>query len=264
MFKRQWLQAPSHARVLAVCLLTQFGGPSASAADRVVVIHGSTVVNARLIEPHRQDIERRSGQLLSVVPSKSIHGLMALIEGRAEIAMISTTLSAEIDQLLSKSPSLPANKLLGHEISRTRIGFASHAANPVKRLTLDQVRAVLLGETTNWRDAGGPDLPIAVVTVQPGGGVPTTVRSQLLDGKPFKPGRLIEVESARHVVKIVAQEPGALGVTQLGLLSAPGVAEITTEAPIEQHLMLVTLGEPDDRQRAVIEAIRQIAKASGQ
>ncbi len=159
---------------------------------------------------------------------------------------------------------MPASKLVGHEISRTRIGFARHTANPVTRLTQDQIRAVLLGEITNWRDAGGPDLPIAVVTVQPGGGVPTTVRSQLLDGQPFRPKRLIEVEAARHVVKIVAQEPGAFGVTQLALLAAPGIAEIAADAPVEQHLVLVTLGEPDARQRAVIEAMRQIAKSSGQ
>ncbi len=264
MPKRSASFAVVFATVVATPLATALFAQHTVASDRVVVIHGSTVVHSRLIEPYRQDIERRSGQQLSVVPSKSIHGLMALLEGRAEIAMISASLSTEIDQLLSKSPALPIGKLVGHEISRTRIGFARHPANPVARLTRKQLRAILLGEIVNWRDVGGPDLPIAVVTVQPGGGVPTTVRSQLLDGQAFKSKRLIEVEAARHVVKIVAQEPGALGLTQLALLSAPGVAELSTDAPVEQHLMLVTLGEPDARQRAVIEAMRLITKASGQ
>jgi len=260
-------RTPTLATICAMALIPHLAGvpltPAAVAADRVVAIHGSTIVNARLIEPHRAEIERRSGQLLSVVPSKSIHGLMALLEGRADMAMISTTVSAEIDRLLSKSPALPTSELIGHEISRTRIGFVRHAKNPVARLSRDQLRAMLLGEITNWRDAGGSDLPIVIVTVQPGGGVPTTVRSQLLDGRPFKAKRLIEIEAARHVVKIVAQEPGALGVTQLALLAAPGVAEIAMDAPIEQHLTLVTLGQPDARQRAIIEAMREIARVSG-
>ena len=248
--------------VTAAALATAACAGPAIASDPAVSIQGSTVFNHRLIEPHRQDIERLSGQVLSVVPSKSIHGLMALISGRIEVAMISTSLAAEVAYLHQKDPALPLDRLVGHEITRTRVGFARHVDNPVQKLALAQIRAILLGEITSWRDVGGPDLQIAVVTVQPGGGVPSTVRGRLLDGRKFEPRRLIEVEAASHVVKITAQEPGALGIAQLALLSQPGVAEIATDLPVEQQLMLVTLGEPPPRIRSVIEAMRHIAKAS--
>lgn len=248
--------------IVAAGVAAGAGTRPAVAVDAAISIQGSTVFNHRLIEPHRQDIERLSGQVLSVVPSKSIHGLMALIGGRIEVAMISTSLASEVAYLRQRDPALPLDRLVGHEITRTRVGFARHADNPVQKLDLAQIKAILLGEITNWRDVGGTDLPISVVTVQPGGGVPSTVRGRLLDGRKFKPQRLIEVEAASHVVKITAQEPGALGIAQLALLSQPGVAEITTDLPVEQQLMLVTLGEPPPRIRSVIEAMRHIAKAS--
>jgi phosphate transport system substrate-binding protein len=235
---------------------------AASADDRPVILQGSTVVYARLIEPYRAAIERRAERRLEVVPNKSIHGLVALLEGRADIAMISSTIEAEVGVIHRRHPSLPVERLVSHEVARTRVAFARHPENPVSALTLDQIRRALLGEIASWRELGGADMPLAIVTVQPGGGVPSTVRSQLLDGRPFAARRLIEVEAPRHVLKVVEQEPGAIGITQLGLLRQRGLPEIATDSLVEQHLVLVSLGEPDARLGAVIAAVRWAAGVS--
>ncbi len=236
---------------------------SASATDlptAPITLQGSTVFNDRIIEPHRFEIERLAERRLVVVPNKSSHGLIALLEGRVDLAMISSTLEAEIGIVRDKLPDLAFDRLVAHEMARTRVAFARNPGNLVHRLTLAQLENILSGSITNWRDVGGADLPIAVVTVHAGGGVPSTVRAQVLGGRAFTPGRLIEVEAPRHVVKIVAQEAGALGVTQLAMLNQPGVAEVHTDRLVEQQLVLVSLGAPNAAQRLVIEAIRRFAE----
>ena len=62
-----------------------------------------------------------------------------------------------------------------------------------------------------------------------------------------------------QVVKVVEQEPRALGIAQLGLVKEHQLAELTTDQAIEQELSLVTLGEPTAAQHAVIKAVRQVA-----
>ncbi len=248
-------------------ILAAAGPPPSLASDAAalptVTIQGSTVFQTRVIEPHQFEIERRSEHRLVVVPNKSIHGLTALIDGRADLAMISSSLAAELYALNEHRPGAPLERLREHEVARTRVAFARHPSNPVASLTLAQLRAILLGEISSWKALNGPDLPISVVTVQPGGGVPSTVRAQLLDGRAFSPARLIQVEAPRHVVKVVGQEPGALGITQLALISPGSAPEIATDRPVEQLLVLVTIGEPSPAQWSVIEAMRFAVSLSG-
>jgi hypothetical protein len=65
------------------------------------------------------------------------------------------------------------------------------------------------------------------------------------------------------VVKVVEQEPRALGIAQLGLVREHHLAELTTDQVIEQELSLVTLGEPTSEQLAVINAVRKVAADLG-
>ena len=54
------------------------------------VVQGSTTFTTRLMTPYKAMIEAASGHTLDVIPSKSLFGLLALLEGRAHLAMIST------------------------------------------------------------------------------------------------------------------------------------------------------------------------------
>lgn len=226
-----------------------------------VHLQGSTTFSSRLIEPYRAEIERRSKQKLSVIANKSIYGLLALLERRIDMAMISSELDDDRIILQIRRPDLPVSELKSFEITRTRVAFAVHPNNSVRSVPLEQIRAILLGQIGNWKELGGSDLAITTVTVQPGGGVPTTVRGQLLSGRAFKPARLIELEAPQHVLKVIEQETGGIGIAQLGLLRGSNVVELETDARIEQCLNLVTLGDPTEQQRAVIEAIRFVAAA---
>ena len=238
-------------------------GSYAQAEDGVALtVQGSTTFNDRILEPNLAEIEASSGSKLSVVPNKSIWGLIALLERRSDLAMISADLNGEIAAAKLAAPALPFEQLKQFEIARARVAFINHPSNPVRKLTLAQAKKILLGEITNWRDVGGPDLAIRVVATQNGGGTVIAVRGQLLDGAEIGGGNAIRLESARHVLKVVEQEPGAFGIAQRGLSLKSAVTILETDAPVEQVLSFVTLGEPSGPTKAVIDAAKAVTARS--
>jgi phosphate transport system substrate-binding protein len=233
--------------------------PTATAEPAQLTVQGSVTFNDRVLAPNLARIENESGVRLNVIPNKSIWGLIALLEGRSDLAMISADLDDEIAVARAAAPTLPYHQLKKFEIARARIAFVVHPTNPVGKLNLTEIKRALVGEVINWKEIGGPDLPIRVVATQNGGGTVVSVRAQLLDGGNITAKDAIRLESARHVLKAVEQEPGALGIAQLGLARRTGITILQTDMPVEQRLSLVTLGEPVAAVKAVIEAIMAAA-----
>ena len=140
------------------------------------------------------------------------------------------------------------------------MAFAVNKGNPVRHLANDRMRAILLGDVTNWQAVGGPDLPIKIVHVRDGGGVQASIEAMLLDGKGIGAKNVILVQISSQVVKIVTQLPEALGLSQLTIVRNSNAAELTLDRPVEQHLNLVTLGDPTAEMMKVIDAARRIEK----
>ncbi len=235
------------------------GAPGDAVAETLNV-QGSTTFTARLMTPYQAEIEAASGHKLEIIPNKSVNGLKALLAGRADLAMISADLDSEVDVIRSANPNLVFNELRSFEISRVRVAFAVHPSNPVRSASLDDLRRVMNGEFTNWRSLGGPDLAIRPVIVREGGGVTVTVQAQLLDGQPITENA-IRVQTPLQVLKVVEQEQGAIGVSQIGLVEESKLPELATDRPIEQQLNLVTFGNPGSAAQAVIDAARSVANA---
>ncbi len=246
---------------LALGSLATPGLPGQALAE-AVNIQGSTTFSARLIEPYRSAIESRAGRQLDVIANKSIHGLVALLQGRTHLAMISSSIDGELEILRQRFPKAVVERLQSFEIARTRIAFVAHPGNAVRRANLADIARILRGDIRSWAELGGADIAITVITTQPGGGVPTTVRSQLLGGNAMTPARVIQVEASSNIVKITAQMEGAFGIAQLGLLGVARVLELETDTRVEQELNLVTLGEPGPAAAAVIEAARHVAASN--
>jgi phosphate transport system substrate-binding protein len=226
------------------------------------VLQGSTTFNNRIMVPLQAAIEGASGQKLTVVPNKTSIGLEALLEKRADFAMISGPLDAEVKLLKKENDARPYDQLRSFAILRTRVAFAINKENPVRAVSAAQMEKILHGEILNWREVGGPDLPIRIVKVRSGGGVQASVEQQLLKGEPISAPDIIRVQISSQVVKIVEQEPGALGLAQLGVVLKGDVAELDSGKTIEQVLSLVTIGEPTRNTRKVIDAILQLAGES--
>jgi phosphate transport system substrate-binding protein len=257
---------PTLAALSLLTLLPHWGALASDTATdgaKPFVVQGSTTFTHQVFEPFGGIIEASSGHKLKVVPTKSSQGLLALFERRADFAMISGPLKNEIADLRSSNPDLAFDRLRTFDILTTRMAFAINRDNPVHRISDTEMRRILLGEITNWREVGGADLPISIVMVNAGGGVQSSIESEFLGGKHIKPVHSIVVQGSAQIVKITEITPAALGLSQLSIVKRANVHELKTDHAVEQHLTLVTLGEPTPQMHKVIDAARiTVSKAS--
>jgi phosphate transport system substrate-binding protein len=196
---------------------------------------------------------------LIVLPSKTDLGVKLLFEKRADLAMISTEFELLTRSMKEADPLLPFDRLRSFDVYRSAVAFTVHPSNPLRSIKTDELRKVLLGTITNWRELGGPDLPIRLVMVESGAGIPLTLETLLLGGKPIAAKDSIKVRISSQVAKVVEQEPTALGLTQANNIPGHKVAILTPERPFEQALSYVTLGDPSPALRSVIDVSQKIA-----
>lgn len=229
-----------------------------NAAAETVVLQGSTTFEAQILTPHKRLIEVASGHELQVIANKTTPGLLALLEGKADLAMISTPLEAAVRLARKDYPERPYEQLRSFLISQTRVAFGVHPSNPLRSISLDALRKVLAGQIENWSELGGADLPIRLVMVRDGGGVKLTVENEMLAGEPIKAKDPILVPNGPRIIRVVEQEPAALGLTQYNLVERFKLPELIPNRVVVQQLSLVTLGEPNPAAKAVIEAARNV------
>jgi phosphate transport system substrate-binding protein len=223
-----------------------------------VIIQGSTTFARHLLANQKQKLEADSGQEISLIPNKSLPGIVALLEGRAHVAMISAPLETELAALKELRPDAPIGRLIGHEIRRVPVAIIVNEANPVRRASLDQIKKILLGEIVNWSELGGANVPIRVVLVGGGGGVTSVVQDQLLGGKKPPQSSTLYTKTPVQLVEVVKQEPGFIGFSQQELAKQRNSPELKTDQSIVQVLSLVTLGPPTNDVQNIIDAARRL------
>ena len=111
----------------------------------------------------------------------------------------------------------------------------AHPSNPVKNISLANLKAVFEGKITNWRDLGGPNAPIELV-VRKGkvSGVGLLVRELVLKNPDYEfPAGVAREPSSGPVEKRVERSPFALAFSGISSARKRDVAmlEVDGQAP---------------------------------
>lgn len=99
---------------------------------------------------------------LSITVSKtgSGDGAAAMVEGRCDIAMMSRFMKDVEFKNAVASNIFP----VAHVIAMDGVCVVVHPSNPVSALTSTQIRDIYAGKIVNWKQVGGPDRAIVVVS----------------------------------------------------------------------------------------------------
>jgi phosphate transport system substrate-binding protein len=255
----RWLTALAGA-----ALLLSFGCSRAS--KNAITVAGSTSVEPfaeRLAELY---MPKHPGAKISVQGGGSSAGVRACQNKICQIGMSSRDLKPE-EKGLTEIP-----------IAHDAIALIVNARNPVSGVTLEQARDIFAGRIRNWRELGGENRPITVITREEGSGTRTSFEELVMaagaakgtDGKPkpapFAPDALVQ-DSNGAVREIVAQDPEALGYISFGLVDARvrplalnGVVpdENTVKSgryPIVRQFLFLTNGEPSGATKDFIDYV---------
>jgi phosphate transport system substrate-binding protein len=90
-------------------------------------------------------------------------GLKSLIVGTCDMAVSSIDLPADLKKLAADTKV----EIVSADVYRDAVVVVTHPHNPIKDLSLGQLRDVFRGAVTNWSEIGGRDAPIVVTTTAP-------------------------------------------------------------------------------------------------
>ncbi|HEB98002.1 MAG TPA: hypothetical protein ENJ05_00665 [Thiotrichales bacterium] len=163
-----------------------------------------------VFEALRPDMERVTGRKFK------LHGLNSSL-GLGCNAGIKVALQNEPGQETFGFVCCPLDKaeieqkaLVVHPIALEPIMIVVNEDNPVRNLSLEQVRAIFRGEITNWKEVGGKNQAIVVVTRLHCKKRPGHWKLILPNPEAFRPERL-HASSAAEMEHRVSSFPGAIG-----------------------------------------------------
>jgi phosphate transport system substrate-binding protein len=174
-------------------------------AERIVV-DGSTGVAPLVAALAKAYREQNPGVAVEIGKGMGTKArIKALTDGKIDIAMASHGLVA--DDLIRQGMTV-------HEIAKVAVVFGVNATVPVKGLAESQVCDIYSRKLVNWRDAGGPDLPVAART-RPDSEVDTeVVRGSVGCLAQLKmPDEVQVMPKSGDMAKALSGTAGAIGMT---------------------------------------------------
>lgn len=234
---------------------------SAYSGDRLV-LQGSTTVLPIAQRVAEEFMKRNPGVEVSVRGGGSGVGIAGLMDGTCDIANSSRPMKEkELEQARQKGIE-PKE----FAIARDAIAVIIHPTNPIEGLTLEQLRGIYTGRITNWKEVGGPDLRIVVVSRDSASGTYEAFNHLVLGKERLTPRALYQA-SNKAVALTVAKTKGAIGYVGLAYVEPTVKAikvngvEPSEEAvkeglyPLQRPLFMYTRGEPRGLVKEFIEFV---------
>ncbi len=208
-------------------------------------------------------MEKNPADFVAVTGGGSGTGLASLLSGTCDISMSSRTIK-EKEAATARGKGIEPNEI---RVALDGLAVVVHPNNPVDKLTVDQLAAIFSGKATNWKEFGGKDAKIVILSREVNSGTHVYFKEHVLrkndpaSTREFAPGALM-LSSSQAIADEVAQNEAAIGYYGMGYLSKkqkpvavavdaqspytePTVENVVSGAyPISRPLFLYTNGQP--------------------
>lgn len=240
---------------------TQAGTEASSDADTQESLTGSiTAAGSSALKPLVDDaadvfLEKYPDVLITIDAGGSGEGLKQVSEGTVTIGNSDVEASEKLDET-------QAAELADHKVC---VVTMAPIVNPdvtdagVTSLTKQQLIDIFTGKTTNWKEVGGPDEEIVLVTRPTSSGTRATFQKYALDGQEEASNASMETDDSGVLLQNVKDTKGAIGYVALSYLTGDaGVSTLAIDGieptlentyngtyPVWTYEHMYTKGEPD-------------------
>lgn len=232
-----------------------------------IQLAGSTTVQPLAEELAEAFMAKNPGVVIEVQGGGSSVGVTSAGEDTVDIGMASRDVKSSE---LEKFPNLKT-----FTIAIDGIAIVTNPGVELPSLTKEQAQAIFAGEITNYKDVGGPDAPIVIVSREEGSGTRAAFEELVMsykdaDGKtqvkPIYEKALLQ-QSNGQVRTAVSTTPNAIAYLSFGFLDEsvkavkindvePTVDNVKNGSyPIARPLNLLTNGDPNALSQAFIDYI---------
>ena len=222
-----------------------------------LTIAGSTSVQPFSELLAEKFMEKNPGVKINVQGGGSSQGVSAAISGVADIGSLSRDL---------KDEEKVGNSLIVYPIAIDGLSIVVNPANPVRELNTETVRNIYLGNIKNWKEVGGTDAPITLVSREEGSGTREIFSKMIMEEKEINKSAIIQ-NSTGAVRTTVAGDKNAIAYistarvnSEVKALPMDGIQP--TEANIkagtyklQRSFIYVTKGQPANLAKAYIDFV---------
>lgn len=173
---------------------------------------GSSAIKALIQKAAEAYQAQCAGATISVAATNSSTGVTKASSGAVDIG------DSDVPAGLVKG--VDPSTIVDHQVAIVLFTVAVNPATGVKNLTTQQIKDIFSGKTTNWKDVGGNDLPIAVIERKPGSGTRFTFDADIMQGTAETPSAAQVIDTTQTVVQALQQTPG--GISYMTASSLPG------------------------------------------
>ena len=191
--------------VFFLCLLV-LAGCSRNNHQRGITVAGSTSVQPFADKWAEVYMEKYPDRVVNVQGGGSSAGIQAAISGTCNIGTSSRELKPEEKSLQEMV------------VARDGLAIIVHPFNKIDNLSIEQVKQIFEGQIRNWKDLGGNDKAIDVVTREEGSGTRGAFQELVMKKIRIYRGAIVE-DSNGTVREIIANDPYSIGYISLGLVS---------------------------------------------
>ncbi|MCX5687747.1 MAG: phosphate ABC transporter substrate-binding protein [Candidatus Omnitrophica bacterium] len=166
-------------------------------------------------------MEKNPGEFIAVTGGGSGTGLSSLISASCDIAMSSRNIKDKEIGLANKQGVNP-NEI---KVALDGLAVVVNPANLVDKLTVDQLAGIFTGRISNWKELGGKDEKIVVLSREVNSGTHVYFKEHVLrkndsnSREEFSPGALM-LSSSQAIADEVAGNSSAIGYYGMGYISA--------------------------------------------
>ncbi|MCX5830687.1 MAG: PstS family phosphate ABC transporter substrate-binding protein [Deltaproteobacteria bacterium] len=236
--------------LLVAALLVIMAAKPAFPADGVV-IKGSTTVLPIAQAAVDAYMKLHPGVQLSLSGGGSGDGIKALIDSSTDIANSSREIKKEEIELAKTKGVNPVATVVAHDALTPVV----NPKNKVKDLTIDQLSQIYQGNITNWKEVGGDDLPIVVISRDSSSGTfeswaefvmkkaKVTPRAQMLASSGALYTAVSKNKNAIAYIGIGYMKKGVTALTVNGIPATQETA-LSRKYPLSRELYMYTNGEP--------------------
>jgi phosphate transport system substrate-binding protein len=200
-------------RTAAALMLVTAAVSISFAEGKKVVIKGSTTVLPIALKAS-EEYRKISDTLISIEGSGSGNGIKALMDGTCDIANSSREMKAE-EKEAARGKGMDVKEIA---ISYDMIIPIVHPSNPARNLTIDQLREIYAGNITNWKEVGGPDMKIVVISRDSSSGTFEYWNEKVMKKGDISRSALLQASNGA-VVTAISQNKKAIGYIGYGYLN---------------------------------------------
>jgi phosphate transport system substrate-binding protein len=244
---------------LNLALILCFFSSGAFAAEEII-ISGSTTVLPVMQKAAEGFMAANPGISLAISGGGSGNGIKALNEKLCHVAMSSRDIkSSEIEQ--GRANGVEPTRIV---IAVDALVPVVHPQNPVKGLTAAQLKDIYAGKISNWKEVGGLDENIVLISRDSSSGTFETWETMIMKGEKIIASALLQASNGQ-VAQTVSKNRKAIGYIGLGYLNSSlkaltvdNVAANTETAlskkwPIARELYIFTNGTPAGGIKRLVE-----------